>query len=139
MAKAKAKAAELEQGQYSEAAAFAGQEAQYSRMSAAIQEAQKNRETTMALGKTASEVAGAGFAASGSGLDIMRSNAQQGALAQAVTGEQGMVTTQGYEEQQQSFETMATIAGDAAKSANLAATGSFVAAGISGVASLTPG
>jgi hypothetical protein len=34
---------------------------------------------------------------------------------------------------------MATIAGDAAKSANLAATGSFVAAGISGVASLTPG
>ena len=134
----KMKADELEQGQYDQAAAYAGQEAQYSQDSTAIQLAQKKRETTMAMGRTASEVAGAGFAASGSGLDIMRSNAQQGALAQAVTSEQGMVQTQSYQEQQQSFETMATIAGNAAKSANLASIGSFAAAGVSFVAAAVP-
>ena len=134
----KMKADELEQGQYDQAAAFAGQEAQYSQDSTAIQLAQKNRETTMAMGKTASEVAGAGFAASGSALDVMRSNAQQGALASAVTSEQGQIQTQGYQEQQASYNTMAEIAGNAAKSANLASIGSFVGAGISFVAAATP-
>ena len=134
----KMKADELESGQYTEAAQFAGEEAEYSQDSTAIQMAQKNREATMAMGKTASEVAGAGFAANGSALDIMRSNAQQGALATAVTSENGQIQTQGYQEQQQSFETMATIAGNAAKSANLASIGSFVGAGISFAAALTP-
>ena len=117
---------------------FAGQEAQFSQQSTAIQIAQKNREATMAMGKTASEVAGAGFAASGSALDIMRSNAQQGALATAVTSENGKIQTQGYQEQQQSFETMATIAGNAAKQANLASIGSFAAAGLSFAAAAVP-
>jgi hypothetical protein len=134
----KMKADELEQGQYDQAAAFAGQEAQYSQDSTAIQLAQKNRETTMAMGKTASEVAGAGFAASGSALDIMRSNAQQGALASAVTSEQGQIQTQGYVEQQQSYDTMAEIAGNAAKQANMASIGSFAAAGVSFVAAAIP-
>jgi hypothetical protein len=134
----KMKADELESGQYQEAAAFAGQEAQYSQDSTAIQVAQKNREATMAMGKTASEVAGAGFAASGSALDIMRSNAQQGALASAVTSEQGQIQTQGYQEQQQSYDTMAEIAGNAAKQANLASIGSFAAAGVSFVAAAVP-
>jgi hypothetical protein len=134
----KMKADELEQGQYDQAAAFAGQEAQFSQQSTAIQMAQKNRETTMAMGKTASEVAGAGFAASGSALDIMRSNAQQGALATAVTSENGQIQTQGFQEQQQSYETMATIAGNAAKQANLASIGSFAAAGLNFAAAAVP-
>jgi hypothetical protein len=134
----KMKADELESGQYQQAAEFAGQEAQFSQDSTAIQLAQKNRETTMAMGKTASEVAGSGFAPSGSALDIMRSNAQQGALAQSVTSEQGQINTQGYQEQQQSFETMATTAGNAAKAANLASIGSFAAAGISFAAAAVP-
>lgn len=134
----KMKADELEQGQDELAAQYAGQEAQFSQQSTAIQLAQKNRQATMAMGKTASEVAGAGFAASGSALDIMRSNAQQGALAQAVTSEQGQIQTQGYQEQQQSFETMATIAGNSAKQANMASIGSFAAAGLSFVAAAVP-
>jgi hypothetical protein len=63
---------------------------------------------------------------------------QQGALAQAVTSEQGQITTQGFQEQQQSYETMATIAGNAAKQANLASSGSFAAAGISFAAAAVP-
>ena len=94
--------------------------------------------STMAMGKTASEVAGAGFAASGSALDIMRSNAQQGALATAVASENGQIQTQGFQEQQQSYETMATIAGNAAKQANLASIGSFAAAGLNFAAAAVP-
>lgn len=134
----KMKADELEQQQYEQAAQFAGQEAQFSQDSTAIQVAQKNRETTMAMGRTMSEVAGAGFAASGSALDIMRSNAQQGALAQAVTSENGMIQTQGYEQQEASYNIMAEIAGNAAKSANLSSIGSFAAAGLSFAAAAVP-
>ena len=49
-----------------------------------------------------------------------------------------MMQTQGYQEQQQRFETMATIAGNAAKPANLASIGSFAAAGINFVAAAVP-
>jgi hypothetical protein len=55
-----------------------------------------------------------------------------------VTSEQGQITTQGFQEQQQSYETMATIAGNAAKQANLASSGSFAAAGISFAAAAVP-
>lgn len=134
----KAKADELESGQYQEAAEYAGQEEQYTKESTAIKEAQESRELLMAQGKTSAAVAGAGLAENGSALDIMRQNASQGALQQAVTQQQGLITEQGYAEQEQSFETMSNIAGRAAKAANLAATGSFVAAGISTVAALTP-
>ena len=133
---AKASGYAAEQQEYNEAGAFAGQEAKYSQDSTAIQMAQKNREATMAMGRTASEVAGAGFANSGSALDILRSNAQQGALAQAVTSEQGQIQTQGYTEQQQSYEQMANAAGQAAGAAKTAATGAFIGAGISAVASV---
>ena len=85
----KMKADELESGQYDQAAEYAGQEAEFSQHVDADPSGAENPPTTMAMGSTASEVAGAGFAASGSALDIMRSNAQQGSLAQAVTSEQG--------------------------------------------------
>jgi hypothetical protein len=43
----------------------------------------------------AAQVAGDGFAASGSALDILRSSAAQGAIAKAVTGYQGLITEAG--------------------------------------------
>jgi hypothetical protein len=134
----KAKGDEAEQQQYSDAAAYAGQESQFTAQSTAIKEAQQNRELSLALGKTESQVAGAGFAMSGSASAVLRSSAQQGALQQAVTGQQGMITEQGFNEQQQAYESMASAAGEAAKSANTAAIGSFVAAGFSAVAAVTP-
>jgi hypothetical protein len=59
-------------------------------------------------------------------------------LQQSVIGQQGLVTEQGFNEQQQAYESMATAAGEAAKSANTAAIGSFVAAGFSAVGAVTP-
>lgn len=135
---AKAKADELEQGQYTQAAAFAGEEEQFAKTSTELKVAGESRDLLLAQGRTSAAVAGAGLAESGSSLDILRENAQQGALQQAVTGQQGLITEAGYAEQQQSYQTMATVAGNAAKSANLAAIGSFVGAGFSAVAAVTP-
>jgi hypothetical protein len=135
---AKAKGDEAEQQQYSDAAALARQNAQFTATSTAIQEAQAQREVYMNTGRTESEVAGAGFAMSGSGLDVLRSSAAQGSLQKAVLGQQGLITEAGYNEQATAYTSMASAAGEAAKSANTAAIGSFVAAGFSAVAAVTP-
>ena len=134
----KVKADELEQQQYTEAAGYAGQEEQFAKESTALKVAGESRDLLLAQGRTSAAVAGAGLAESGSALDILRTNAQQGALQQAVTNRQGLITESGYAEQQQSYQTMATVAGNAAKAANTAAVGSFVGAGISFVAAAVP-
>lgn len=139
---AKASADLAEQSEYQEAATLAGQNDQYTEESTAIQEAQQNRQVTQALGKTTASVAGAGFAQSGSAVDILRSGAQQGAISLATTSQQGLITEAGYQEQQQSFTTMANAAGEAASAEKTAAVGAFIGAGISaitGAASLFTG
>ena len=55
------------------------------------------------MSQTKADIAGGGFAASGSGLDILAQSASQGALQQAVIARQGLITEAGYQEQAQSF------------------------------------
>jgi hypothetical protein len=129
--KARAAGDLAEQQRYDLAAAYSGQEELFTAQSTAIKEAQQSREVTMGMGQTVSEVAGAGFKQSGSVLDILRSNAQQGALQSAVIGQQGLITEAGYNEQAASYESMAAAAGVAAAAANKAAEGSDIAAGLS--------
>jgi hypothetical protein len=77
-------AGDILEGQlYSRAAQLAEQNAQFTKMSTDIQEAQANRELLLSQGRTEAEVAGAGFAASGSALDILRSSAAQGSAAES--------------------------------------------------------
>jgi hydroxyethylthiazole kinase-like sugar kinase family protein len=128
----KMKGLEAEQQQYEIAAQEASQQAHYTLVSGAIQQAQSNRELYLSTGRTTSEVAGAGFAASGSALDILRSSASQGALKSAAIGQQTQIQAQSLEEQAQSYEAMANATGEAAKESNLASIGSFISAGISG-------
>jgi hypothetical protein len=135
----KIKGDELEAQNYDEAATLAGQNAQFTEMSTGIQTSQADREMYLNLGKTKSEIAGGGFAESGSGLDILRSSASQGALQKAVLNEQGLITEAGYQEQQQSYENMASAANAAAKGEGIAQIGDFVAGGINALAALTPG
>jgi hypothetical protein len=116
-----------EQQEYELAGKLATQNEQFTQMSTAIQEAQQQREITQALGKTTAQVAGAGFADSGSAIDILRSGAQQGAQAQAVLSEQGLITEAGYKEQAQSYSLMASAAGEAASAEKIAGIGSIVA------------
>jgi hypothetical protein len=133
----KAQSDMLEASNYTAASQLALQNEQFTRQSTAIQESQQNRQITQAMGRTAANVAGAGFANSGTALDLMRSNAQQGALAKAVTSEQGMVTEAGYQEESASYANLATAAVDTANADKNAATGEDIGAILKGVAAVT--
>ena len=126
----------LEQQNYLLAAKYAKDEETYSQWSTNIQEAQQTREITQSLGKTQADVAGGGFALSGSNLDILRDSASQGALTKAVLGEQGLISEAGYEEQAQSYMTMASAAGMAAQAEKTAETGDFITGAIKGIAGI---
>lgn len=135
-AEAKGQGDLLEAQNYGLAAKYALQEAAFTKQSTAIQEFQQTREISKAQGQTTADVAGAGFAQGGSALDILREGAQQGAMMKAVTGEQGLITEQGYKEQAQSFNNMAQAAGIAAGAEKNAATGDFIAGGIQGATAI---
>lgn len=87
----------------------------FTEQSFAIKQMQMDREISKSLGETRAGVAGAGFANSGSALDILRDSAAQGALSKAVLGQQGLITEAGYQQQADSFKVMAGAARMAAE------------------------
>jgi hypothetical protein len=102
---------------------------------------QAERQMYSSMSQTRADIAGGGFAASGSGLDILASSASQGALQQAVIQRQGLITEEGYQEQAQSYN-MESAADMAASAEKKAATGAEIGAGFqfaAGVASLFTG
>jgi hypothetical protein len=121
---------------YGLAADLAGQNAKFTETSTAIKQAQQQRELMLNLGGERADVAGAGFAESGSSLDILRDSASQGALTHAVMGQQGLINEAGFEEQQKSYQTMQTAAIDAGNAENQAATGSEISSGIKAIAGI---
>lgn len=136
---AKAKGDVFEKQNYELAATLAQQNEEFAKQSTAVRVMQADRELSKAQGQTAADVAGAGFAMSGSAIDIMRENASQGALTKQVLGQQGLITEAGYQEQAQSYENMAQAAQVAIDAEKKAATGAFISGGIkaiTGVASL---
>lgn len=132
----KIKGDQLEAASYGEAASLALQNEQFTKVSTGIQEAQQQRELNLSLGRTQSEIAGAGFTGSGSGLDILRSSAAQGSIQKAVTGQQGLITEAGYQEQANAYTNMESAAYAAAKGEKMAQTGDFIAAGTSAAAGI---
>lgn len=135
--RAKAAGDRFEQKNYDLAAVYADQNAKFTETSTAIKLAQGDRQTYQTLGGQAADVAGAGFAASGSALDLMRDSAQQGALTHAVAGEQGLITEAGYQEQAESFRNMSSAAQVAIDAEEKAADNSWITAGIKGAAAIT--
>jgi hypothetical protein len=110
-----------EASNYDLASTLATQNEAYTKESTAIQQAQQERNTYLQIGNQKAQIAGAGFAESGSALDILRDSASQGALAKAVLGQQGLITEAGYQEQAQSYTTMANTArSTAAEEENMA-------------------
>lgn len=109
-----AKAARSSAGSYTEAQTIAEQQAAFAKQATAIKEMQLSRGIYQALGKQQAEVGGAGFSASGSALDLLRSSTEQGALTKAITEEQGAITVNAYEEQAQQFGAMARAASSSA-------------------------
>jgi hypothetical protein len=130
---------------YDLAADLAAKNAQYSESSTAIKEMQIDRQNTLAIGGQAADVASAGFSGSGSAMDLMRDSASQGALTKAVAGQNGLIQTAGYQEQEQSYQTMSAAAKSTAAGLENLATeteaagktseiGDLISAGIKGIA-----
>lgn len=107
---AKAQGAAYEAENYTEAAALAKQNAAFTVESTGIQEMQTQRQITAAMGTTRADVAGAGFANSGSSIDLLADAASQGRLTQQVLEKQGQITEAGYNEQAQADTNLAAAA-----------------------------
>jgi hypothetical protein len=134
--KAKAQGDFIEAQDYTLASQLADQNEQFTETSTAIKTAQADRNLYLTIGGQKADVAGAGFAASGSALDLLRSSASQGALNRAVLGQQGLIQEAGYKEQAQSYQNMSQAATIAGNAENEAATGADITAGIKGIAGL---
>jgi hypothetical protein len=140
--RAKAQGDFIEAQDYTLASDLATQNEQFAATSTAIKQAQQDRQLYMFMGGERADTAGAGFAASGSSLDLLRSSASQGALTKAVLGQQGLIQEAGYQEQAESYQNMseaATIAGNAENNAANGADVSAIFKGLGAVASLFTG
>jgi hypothetical protein len=134
--KTKAKYDFSEAQNYGLASDLATQNEKFTETSTAIKEAQQQRESLLTIGGQQADVASAGFAESGSALDLLRSSASQGALTHAVIGQQGLITEEGYKEQAASYQIMQGAATDAANAENNASTFATVTGIIKGVAAV---
>lgn len=105
-----ARGARASAGSYEEAQRIAEENARIARSATAIRDAQLKRTIFKTLGAQQAQVAGAGFAASGSSLDILRDSASQGAHARAINEAQGAITANSYLEQAGMFGGMASAA-----------------------------
>jgi hypothetical protein len=134
--RAKAQGDLAEAQNYDLASSLATQNEKFTETSTAIKQQQLDRSIYQTIGGQQADVAGAGFAASGSALDLLRDSAQQGALTHAVAGQQGLIQEAGYTEQAQSYQNMSAAAHMAADAENKAATGADITAGIKGAAAI---
>lgn len=118
------------------AATLAEQNAQLSAASTRIQEAQTSRTVAQSLGTTQADIAGAGFTNSGSALDILKSSAQQGALAKSLVNIQGAINENSYAAQAGAYTGEAKAAQEASTAGTVGAIASIGGALISGAGTL---
>jgi hypothetical protein len=126
----KAAGLRLEGQEYDLAAGLARQNAQFTQTSTEFQQFQTQRAINKTLGQQQADVAGANFEEAGSALDLLRDSATQGALQKALGEQQGVIKQTGYEEQAASYTLMSQAAQMAAQSADKAAGGADLAAGL---------
>lgn len=105
-----AKGATASAGSFSQAASIAEQNAALTGQATRIRETQEARQIYRTIGGQKASVGGAGFAESGSALDLLRSSVSEGALTKAITEEQGAITENSYAEQAGQFRGMASAA-----------------------------
>ena len=104
-----------EESQFTTAAAIAGQNARLAAAAGGVTEAQQNLAINKTIGAQQAGVAGAGFANSGTNLNLLRASKQQGALTTQLTQTQTEMEQGGYLQQQSAATAEATAAGTAAQ------------------------
>jgi hypothetical protein len=135
--RSKAQGLRIQADSYDRSAEFSEQSAQFTKTSTEIKQAQLDRDIYKTLGGQAADVAGAGFAASGSALDILRDSASQGALTKAVGSLQGLITEEGFEVQAKNYTAMGAAARLAADAEDNAADGAMWSSAFKGAAAIT--
>lgn len=121
---------QYEEQSYKAAQQLALQNEQFAKTSTAIKQAQAQRQTFQALGRTQAAVGGAGLAQSGSAIDLLRSSAQQGATTTAVLGQQGLIQQAGYAEQATAYGNMVQAAQTAISAEKTASLGDLIGGGL---------
>lgn len=92
------------------ASKMAMQNARISAESTAIQQTQAQREVLQTIGRQQAQVGGAGLAASGSALDLLRSSQSQGELTKQLIGVQGKIDENDWKLQSQNYAAQAAAA-----------------------------
>lgn len=103
----KAQGHRVEAENYDLASDLATKNADFANTSMQIKLGQTERQLYQTIGGQQADVAGAGFSASGSALDLLRDSAAEGALTTAVAGQQGLIGIEGYEQQAKSYDNLA--------------------------------
>lgn len=116
---------------YDEAQRIANENADLEESSTRVKALLLQRQITKSLGTTQAQVGGAGFASSGSALDIMRDSASRGAMTKALNEEQGAITANSYREQANQFGGMATAARSSATAGTISGLLNLTGAGMS--------
>lgn len=119
-------------GLYKGAADQAAENVRTSAESTLLTDIAAQRKIEKTLGAQQAQVAHAGFAESGSALDLLSESVTQGALNRAVIGVQGQIEQGQFKAQEQAAETEAAAARGAATGAMIGG----VVKGITGVATL---
>lgn len=104
-----------EANSFTTASQLAQQNAALTNTSTKIQETQTARSVFQTEGTQMADVAGAGFTESGSALDLLRSTAQQGALAESLVNIQGAINENSYAAQAGAYAGAAASAKEAAQ------------------------
>lgn len=123
----------LEATSYDEASSFAHDNSLFTATTTGIKEYQANRSLEQSIGGTEADIAGAGFAETGTALDILSDSMNQGAIQKALISQQGAITEQSYDVQSRAYATMAASSRLAADAADTAAIGDFIGGGIKAI------
>lgn len=115
---------------YDAASALAFRNVEYSKKSFAVKDQMADRSIYKAVEGQQADVSGAGFAASGSALDLLRDSQREGALTKELLTIQGTMEQDSYNEQGKAYHNMA-------EAARMAETGFYVSAALKGVAAIT--
>jgi hypothetical protein len=132
----KAQGAEFEKQAYLSAADLAAQNEKYTEESQAIKQTQLDRQIFFAQSGAQAATAGAGLKESGSAVDLLAQGASQGALTKQVLTRQGLITEEGYKQQEQSYRLLASAADVAEQADKTASIGADIGAAINAAASV---
>jgi hypothetical protein len=103
----KAKGSLVEGENYDRASVLADRNAMFAEESTGVKQLMADRQILQGIGREEADIAGAGFANTGSAIDLLRSSSQQGALQKQLIGRQGLITEEGYREQSKSYSNLA--------------------------------